>query len=96
VLAVGDAGTQVATPTAKAGVYAVRQGPFLLENLRRSLGGSAPRPFVPQRSFLKLLNTGDFRAIGEWRGLSFEGQWCWWLKKRIDLSFVRRYQPNLM
>jgi NADH dehydrogenase FAD-containing subunit len=41
---------------------------------------------------LKLLNTGDFRAIGEWRGLSFEGRWCWWLKKRIDLDFVAQYQ----
>jgi hypothetical protein len=38
------------------------------------------------------LNTGDFRAIGEWRGLSFEGRWCWWLKKRIDLDFVAQYQ----
>jgi selenide,water dikinase len=92
VFAVGDAGTQAATPAAKAGVYAVRQGPLHLDNLRRSLAGEPLRSFSPQATFLKLLNTGDGRAIGEWRNLSFEGRWCWRLKNRIDLDFVNRYK----
>jgi pyridine nucleotide-disulfide oxidoreductase family protein len=92
VFAVGDAGTIMATPTAKAGVHAVRQGPVLLENLRRAIGGAAPREHAPQRYFLKLLNTGDGRAIGEWRGLSFEGAWCLRWKNHIDLAFVSQYR----
>ena len=61
-------------PTPKAGVYAVRQGPVLLENLRRVMNGRPPRDFVPQHRFMKLLNTGDGRAIGEWRDVSLRGQ----------------------
>ncbi|MEO6401444.1 MAG: FAD-dependent oxidoreductase, partial [Vicinamibacteria bacterium] len=58
VFAVGDAGSIEGRPIAKAGVYAVREGPVLLENLRRAVAGLPLRPFVPQSSFLKLLNTG--------------------------------------
>ncbi|MEO6401457.1 MAG: FAD-dependent oxidoreductase, partial [Vicinamibacteria bacterium] len=94
VFAVGDAGAIDGHPIAKAGVYAVRQGPVLLENLRRSLAGLPLKPFEPQSSFLKLLNTGDGKAMGEWRGLSFKGAWCHWLKDAIDRRFVARYQTS--
>lgn len=92
IFAVGDTGTIAGSPTPKAGVFAVRQGPVLWENIQRSLTGEPLQPYAPQDRFLKLLNTGDGRAIGEWKGLSFEGAWCWWLKDAIDRRFVRRYQ----
>ena len=92
VFAVGDAGTQRDGPGAKAGVYAVRQGPVLLDNLRRVVRGAGLRPFTPQPTFMKLLNTGDGRAIGEWRNVSFEGAWVLRMKMAIDLRFVARYQ----
>jgi selenide,water dikinase len=92
VFAVGDAGTQREGPGAKAGVYAVRQGPVLLDNLRRVVRGAGLRPFTPQPTFMKLLNTGDGRAMGEWRNVSFEGTWVLRMKMAIDLRFVARYQ----
>ena len=90
VFAVGDTGSMAGQPTAKAGVYAVRQGPVLLDNLKRVFTGRPLRRYVPQATFLRLLNTGDGRAVAEWRGLSFEGRWCWRLKKAIDERFVAR------
>ncbi|MGE3957371.1 MAG: FAD-dependent oxidoreductase [Vicinamibacterales bacterium] len=92
VFAVGDAGAIAERPVPKAGVYAVKQGPVLLDNLRRTLNGQPLRPFVPQRSFLKLLNAGGGHALGEWRGVSFEGRWCRWLKERIDTRFIAQFQ----
>lgn len=92
IFAVGDTGTIAGSPTPKAGVFAVKQGPVLWENIRRSLDGERLQTYTPQHKFLKLLNTGDGRAIGEWKGLSFEGAWAWWLKNVIDRRFVRRYQ----
>jgi selenide, water dikinase len=92
VFVVGDTGTIAGAPTPKAGVYAVRQGPVLWDNIQRALRGAPLRRYDPQRRFLRLLNTGDGRAIAEWRGLSFEGAWCWWLKDAIDTRFMKKYQ----
>ncbi|MDP2312886.1 MAG: selenide, water dikinase SelD [Pseudomonadota bacterium] len=76
----------------KAGVYAVRQGPFLTDNLLAYLGGGALRPYVPQRGFLTLLNLGDGVAIGARGPVSFEGAWVMRWKDRIDRRFMAMFQ----
>ena len=76
----------------KAGVYAVRCGPILAENLRRAQAGRALRVYRPQREFLSLLNLGDGTAVGVERGFSFEGRWVMRLKDRIDRRFVEKYR----
>ncbi len=92
VFVVGDSGTMETDPTPKAGVYAVRQGPILWDNIRRRLDQRTLTRYVPQKGFLKLLNFGDGTAIAEYRGFSFEGGWCWRLKDRIDVKFMEMYQ----
>lgn len=92
IFAVGDSATQRDHPTPKAGVYAVRQGPVLWENLQRFVRGQALQAYRPQRGFLSLLNLGDGRAILSYKGLTFTGRWCWRLKDRIDSRFMDMYQ----
>ncbi len=92
IFAVGDSGTMKTEPTEKAGVFAVRQGPILWENLQRAVAGQTLTEYEPQRDFLKLLNLGDGRAIGQYRGWSFSGRWAWWMKDRIDRRFMAMYQ----
>ncbi len=93
VLVVGDSGTiETERWVPKAGVYAVRQGPVLWENLQRSLSGQPLAAYRPQRRFLKLLNLGDGRALAEYGALSLAGKWCWRLKDRIDGRFMDMYQ----
>lgn len=94
IFVVGDSGTIATTPTAKAGVFAVRQGPILWRNLNRVLAGKPLAPYRPQATFLKLINTGDGRAIGEYRGFTFEGSWTWRLKNFIDRRFMDKFQAN--
>jgi len=94
IFAVGDCAAWTAGPAlAKAGVYAVRQGPVLARNLMaRARGRGRLRAYRPQRDFLSLLNLGDGRAIGTKWGVSGEAAALFSLKNRIDRRFVRRFQ----
>ncbi|MCX7423691.1 MAG: selenide, water dikinase SelD [Planctomycetia bacterium] len=92
IFAVGDSGTQQQGPTPKAGVYAVRQGPVLWDNIGRRLRKEPLRDYRPQAKFLKLLNLGDGRAVGEFHGLTFAGRWAWKWKDHIDRKFMRMFQ----
>ncbi len=95
LFAVGDCATLVDHPaTAKAGVYAVREGPFLIDNLNAYLEGRELRRYTPQHDFLALLNLGDGTAVGGKWGLSFEGRWVMRLKDSIDRRFVRQFQTT--
>jgi len=93
LFAVGDCATMTEFPeTPKAGVYAVRQGPLLYENLVASLEGRPLRLYRPQSDFLTLLNLGDGTALGSKWGRSFEGEWVMRLKDWIDRRFMTRFQ----
>lgn len=93
LFAVGDCATLTEHPrTPKAGVYAVRQGPYLIENLAAHLAGTGLRSYHPQGDFLTLLNLADGSALGSKWGLSFGGSWVMTLKDRIDRRFMRRFQ----
>ncbi len=96
VLAVGDgAHWQPGEALPKAGVYAVRQGPVLLANLRAALGAGPWQRYVPQRRFLALLATGDGRAIASRGPFGASGRWAWRWKDHIDRGFVRRFTHGL-
>lgn len=98
VFATGDVGTQVQTPSAKAGVFAVRQAPILFENLRRYLLGDTLKPYRPQKQFLSLMALGDKRGIASRGSLALEADWVWRWKDHIDTSFMRKFRelPLLM
>lgn len=96
VFAVGDSGTIVSANLPKAGVYAVRQGPILWENLQRYLNSQPLKKYRPQKKFLKLINYGNGRALAERHGFSYEGERAYWLKHRIDSKFMEKYLPLKM
>ncbi len=94
IFAVGDAGTIMESPSHKAGVYAVRQSPILWDNLRAFIAGKTLREFKPQKSFLKILNTGDGKALLEYGWLTVHACWVLNLKTWIDRQFVRDFQTG--
>jgi len=99
VFAAGDVAQQDYFSRPRAGVFAVRQGPILFDNLRKALLSQPLRPFRPQKTFLSLLACGDQMALGCKPGSylpSFSGQWVWRLKDRIDRRFMRMFSELSM
>lgn len=89
IFAVGDCATMVDHPRPRAGVYAVRQGPVLAQNLMAALEGRPLQSHRPQSAALVLLRSGPGRAIaarGTW--FSAEGALLWRLKDIIDRRFM--------
>ena len=76
VFAAGDCASCTPYPRPKAGVYAVRQGPPLVNNLRAFLTGRPLEPFVPQSTNLSLIGTGEgWNGMEEWeRELGSKGE----------------------
>lgn len=91
IFAVGDCAHMEMSPRPKAGVFAVRQAPTLLDNIRAKLTGQPMKAYEPQRDYLKLISLGDKRAIGEKFGMVFEGRYVWRIKDHIDRTFMNQF-----
>ncbi len=92
IFATGDCAHLTSSPRPKAGVYAVRQAPVLLHNIRAELTGDALRPYRPQRDYLKLVSLGGQQALGEKFGLPVAGPMIWRWKDSIDRSFMDQFR----
>lgn len=76
-----------------AGVYAVRMGPHLADNLRRACYGEPMAAWQPPERVLALIGTGDGHAIASRGVVGFSGKWVWQWKRRIDARFIARFNP---
>lgn len=91
VFAAGDCASMQHEPRPKSGVYAVRAGPPLAENLRRCLKSQTLTTYMPQKRSLYLISTGDQYAIASWGHWTLQGGWVWRWKDRIDRGFIAKY-----
>lgn len=92
VFAAGDCAALVASPREKAGVYAVRAGPPLADNLHRRARGAQTEAWTPQRRHLALISTGERYAVASRGIFKAEGAWLWTVKDWIDRRWMRMYQ----
>lgn len=92
ILAAGDCASLAATP--HSGVYAVRQGPVLANNLAQALAGRSLQTYHPQRHALALLADGRGGALMSWAGLTAEGALLGRWKDFLDRRFMRLHSAG--
>ncbi|MEM7563258.1 MAG: selenide, water dikinase SelD [Pseudomonadota bacterium] len=90
IFAAGDIAS-LPQPRAKSGVFAVRQGPVLADNLRQFVAECSLHKYRPQRRFLGLISTGNKNAVASWGKFSWQGTWLWTWKDWIDRRFMNRF-----
>lgn len=96
VFATGDCASIQQSPRAKAGVWAVRGGVHLAQNLRLAARHRPLKPWRPQREALVILGLGSGRAVAWRNGLSLAGTLVWYWKDRIDRRWMRMYTEMRM
>ncbi|MGN2392723.1 FAD-dependent oxidoreductase [Pelomicrobium sp. G1] len=92
VFAAGDCAALENHRLPKLGVYGVRQGRVLLENLLARAAGGGLRRYRPQAFALSILNLGDGEALTAWGPFYWKGRWCMGWKEWLDRRFVERYR----
>lgn len=91
IFAVGDCAHLSHAPRPKAGVFAVREAPYLFDNLRVRLSGGKMRKYQPQKDYLKLISLGGKTALAEKLGTARRGTLLWKWKNHIDRKFMTQF-----
>ena len=89
LFAAGDCATLRNAPHPKSGVYSVRHGHILDENLRNVVARAPLARYAPQAKSLVLISCGGKYAIAERGGWTAEGAWVWRWKNWIDRRWLR-------
>lgn len=91
VFAAGDVASMVGEPREKAGVFAVRAGPYLAFNLRSYIEQTPLKSFSPQTRYLALIGLGGKDALALRGNFVAQGAFWWHLKNWIDRRFMQRF-----
>ena len=92
VFASGDVASVRGYDIPKAGVFAVKEGKLLAENILRFASGGKLKSYQPQSRFLSLLLNGHKTAVLSRGGLFLKGRYIWWLKNFIDQKYMRKFK----
>ena len=96
VFAAGDCASLQGSLRPKAGVWAVRAGVHLADNLRLAAHHRPLKLWRPQREALVILGLGNGRAVAWRNGLSVSGTAVWRWKDWIDRRWMRMYTDMRM
>lgn len=88
----GDSVAFRGKPLTRLGVFAIRQGPVIFNNIQALLKGEPMEAFRPQELFLYILNLGDRTGLMVYGPISGRSSLIWKLKNMIDVKFMKEFQ----
>lgn len=91
IFASGDIANIKDYPCAKAGVFAVKQGFYLYQNLCNYLTEKPLTLYYPQKNYLNIIGTGNKNAVANWGNISLESPLIWHWKKYLDNNFMKQF-----
>ena len=91
LFACGDIASIIGHAREKAGVFAVRAGAILVQNIRRAIYNQPLIRWKPQKHYLALIGTGDGKALAVRNGFVHYHQLWFHLKQKIDSDFMNKF-----
>ncbi len=94
IFGAGDCINFEESPLQKSGVYAVREGRILAENILEFAKDKATKnliKYIPQKRVLKLIHVSADEVLTQWGSLSFKSKFMVKIKTKIDLNFMKRF-----
>lgn len=76
----------------KSGVYAVKQGPILFENLKNYMTAQTLIDYSPQKTAMYILSTGRKKGFLIYGPLVNHSHRAWKVKNKIDREFMEKYK----
>lgn len=93
IFGAGDCVTMEDHPEmAKSGVYAVRQGPILWNNLKNYINERPLETYTPQKKALYILSTGRKKGFLVYGPVVYHSHRSWKMKNKIDREFMDKYK----
>ena len=91
LFACGDVASIIGHAREKAGVFAVRAGAILAQNIRRAIYDKKLLKWSPQKHYLALIGTADGKALAVRNGMVHHHKMWFHLKQKIDLDFMNKF-----
>ena len=91
LFACGDVASIIGHAREKAGVFAVRAGAILAQNIRRAIYDKKLLKWTPQKHYLALIGTSDGKALAVRNGMVHHHKMWFHLKQKIDLEFMNKF-----
>ncbi|BAQ60691.1 NADH dehydrogenase-like protein [Geminocystis sp. NIES-3708] len=92
IFATGDIATMINYSYPKAGVFAVKQGKPLYENICNWLNKKPLKSYHPQKYYLNIIGIGNQSAVAIWGNLVWESPLVWQWKKYLDHTFMEQFR----
>ncbi|MGH4124775.1 MAG: FAD-dependent oxidoreductase [Clostridium sp.] len=76
----------------KVGVYAIREAPYLLNNILKFIKNEGLQEYIPQTDYLAIISAGNKKGIMQYKSMATMGSLSWKLKDFIDRGFMKKFK----